>query len=192
MRKIGVFGLTMVAVWVLATSPGQLVYSFLFIGSAISGGVSRRAALLGTLIGSLPFLLTLGVGLVLLVRRHRIAQRLFDDDESTGSSLEPTVAFRVGVALLGVYLVVTGATGIVLGAATRIDTLLQMPSYGAAGSMVVRQQLLQLIPDIIAQLLRLALGAALVLKAERIVEWIMERQERTPNKRVEPTPSALD
>lgn len=176
MKRIGVVGIALIGLWVLVTSPGLLVFVSFGLASLFQGG--RQAGLaFALLFGSLPFMLALVVGLVLIAKRTQLADRLFDDSPLE-LAVDSSTLIGAGVVLLGLAIAVGGGKGLLQDVSQGVNLALSASSFpGGPREFAFLQPLLNLIPGAIAQVAALVLGLVFVIRSRSVTDWIVRRQQ---------------
>jgi hypothetical protein len=173
-----------VGLWVLATSPSLLTVASLYWGSF---GTPRPPglpaapavlAVLGALLVGLPFLLQVGVGFALILNRSRLSDSLFDD-LPLDLGADPLALLYPLVVLLGLWLSVTAAAGLLVSITRALSTLVQAARFsgGATGGTILGQQLLAAAPELVGRIIELALGLVFLFRSRRVVTWVLSMQE---------------
>jgi hypothetical protein len=177
MRRLGTLGIALIGLWVIAMSPLQLTIPAMWVGGMLTGE-AEKGELIGALVMTIPFAISLVVGFGLIANRDRIAEEWFDDSEldllAGQAAWLPT-----GVILLGLWMSVSGLGGLVHGIADGIQRA-HLIGIRRGGEGVLGQQLLNAIPVLLSRLIMLAAGLVFVLRHRSVVDWISSRQRRLP------------
>ena len=172
MRKLAVLGIALLAVLALTSAPGLLTYAFIFFGSAAAGGSSWKTALIGGAIGAIPCVILVVLAWWLLANRERLADKWFPD-ASVEVAVDPSVLLPPAVALLGLWLSVSGLSGVFRNFATVIQEYLQVR---AQHQFPLQAVLAPQIPTILAELLTFGLGLLIVLRRKPLAQWLMRER----------------
>ena len=178
MRRTGTALLALMGVWILATSPSLLQYGVLWLASwsIPESGISKRHLILGTGAIALPFLLAIAIGLFLILMRDSLGRRLFPDSDPQLAPDAVTVLI-VGIVLLGIFMSVSSLRGLVSTITSSISNLLRERGTDVGAAVFARQQFWFLIPQVLADLVELAVGLFLVLRPRTVSRWAMAQQE---------------
>ena len=105
MRRLGVLGIALLGLWTLVQSVLSLVAS---MGFATSTGGDGPYVQWTYSLSFLPAITLAVVGVLLVARRHSLAESLFDE-EPTGIATDPGELARLGIIPLGAATAIAAA-----------------------------------------------------------------------------------
>lgn len=169
MRKLGVLGITLIGLTALVTAVNYLFFPL----SALvldSGSLPRALAFL---LAALPVLAIGAMGLVMVLRRERLAEALLpDSDDILG--LSPAPLLRVGILLMGLYFIIQAVPSLISTVVGPIvQTAQQNAQFGGGSGLNAASDMISSIPRALAELLSIAIGWFLIARSQLIADRLM-------------------
>jgi hypothetical protein len=176
-RGLGVVALVFAGVMMIGQAIALVTVPITYASMAFDMGELATAVYL---VAMLPALASLALGLVLILARHSLAERLFDHSDIS-VSIGPADALRIGFTLLGVWLVLGAIPEAFLALAQGVfqtsATLGVLDVYSVLGA-----DLFGAYANFVMPAVRIALGIFLVAKAEPIAERLWSGPAPAPVK----------
>lgn len=176
MRKLG----TIAIVWIGLVTLVQgvtLVGAFLPVGQLMIDGTELHP-LLAYLFAALPFIGSLTLGALLIMNRHRLARRWFDDTP-IDISLDGTALMRFSLIFIGVVLF-TMAILSLFGKFPRIYSMATRSDLSWAISGATEPTLSDIFLTLLRDLVQLGLGALFVMRSQPLAERLWAGRTATP------------
>jgi hypothetical protein len=175
-NKLARVGIVLVGLWVLALVPNLLTSLSFYVTAEKIGEVSVPW-LMATV---LPVLASILLGLVLIVSRDRLADRLFEESD-VGLAVSAVDVLRVGLALIGVSLAATAvvdATQIIL---STLATLADERAAIGSGEYQSGITMANWLSSLVATAVRFALGFWLAVRSDALSKRLWSGKPSSPS-----------
>ncbi len=161
MRNIARLGIALLGFWILTYVPNLLTYAS---GMLQYDGLESLSALVSALT---PPLVAVLLGLLLVVNRNRLADRLFEDSDIELGAAGPDL-LRAGLVSLGVSMIAFAVLAALSTGVFTVSTLVQERTTLGDVPYLSDVTVGDWLPSLLADAARLAIGLFLVLRAEAI------------------------
>ncbi len=169
MRKLGVLGITIVGLMILASAGVTLMLPLILIGEIVNGSSPWPLVVVAILLGTIPFALLVALGRWLIVHRQCLAEQWFEDDDSLDVAFGGTALIGALLGVAGVWLTVNGISGVFGDVAGAIQQVPQ--AQRTFGHMMLRAFVWQA-PAFISTLVTLGFGLLLLFRRTSIAGWL--------------------
>lgn len=124
MRKFGAVGIVFAGIMLISQAIALSSVPITYATLAFDMGSLPAWVYLTAMI---PALVALLLGVVLIIQRHAVAEMLFEDTEAPGA-IEPQEALRLGLILMGIWLVASAVPSLLLAVSQVIQQSLAFTS----------------------------------------------------------------